>query len=75
MKILIRLRECVFFFFLLLLLFSQIRGGIHTGSIVTGVIGHRVPRFLVMGETAIVASKLESHSVPGKIHVSPTTHG
>ena len=62
------------FFFLLLLFFSQIRGGIHTGSIVTGVIGHRVPRFLVMGETAIVASKLESHSVPGKIHVSPTTH-
>ncbi|WAR27242.1 GCYB2-like protein [Mya arenaria] len=50
-----------------------LRIGIHTGSLVTGVLGNRLPRFVVMGETTVVASKLESHSEPGKIHVSPTT--
>ncbi|XP_060563345.1 guanylate cyclase soluble subunit beta-2-like [Ruditapes philippinarum] len=52
----------------------QLRIGVHTGSLVTGIIGHKVPRFVVMGETSVVASKLESHGEPGKIHVSPTTY-
>ncbi|KAL4219763.1 hypothetical protein ACF0H5_020177 [Mactra antiquata] len=52
----------------------QLRFGIHTGSMVTGILGENIPRFVVFGETSIVASKLESHGEPGKIHISPTTH-
>ncbi|XP_062600671.1 guanylate cyclase soluble subunit beta-2-like [Saccostrea cucullata] len=52
----------------------QLRIGIHTGSLVCGVVNSRLPRFVVMGETAVVASKMESHGEPGKIHISPTTY-
>ncbi|KAH3811328.1 hypothetical protein DPMN_139739 [Dreissena polymorpha] len=52
----------------------QLRFGIHTGSLVTGVLGQKVPRFVAMGETCVLASKLESHGEPGKIHISPTTY-
>ena len=41
---------------------------------VTGVLGNKVPRFVVMGETSVVASKLESHGEAGEIHISPTTY-
>ncbi|XP_021349770.1 guanylate cyclase soluble subunit beta-2-like [Mizuhopecten yessoensis] len=52
----------------------MIRIGIHTGSMVCGVVGTRLPRFIVLGETAVVASKMESHGEPGKIHISPSTY-
>ncbi|KAK3095852.1 hypothetical protein FSP39_020028 [Pinctada imbricata] len=52
----------------------QIRIGVHTGSMLCGVVGTKLPRFIVLGETAVVASKMESHGVPGKIHISPSTY-
>ncbi|KAJ8310639.1 hypothetical protein KUTeg_012504 [Tegillarca granosa] len=52
----------------------QIRIGVHSGSVVWGVVGCRLPRLIVLGETAVVASKLESHGEPGKIHISPSTY-
>lgn len=52
----------------------QIRIGIHTGSVVGGVVGTKIPRYFVLGETAVVASKMESHGEPGKIHISPSTY-
>lgn len=46
----------------------------HTGSIVGGVCGTKIPRFVVLGETAVIASKMESHGEPGKIHITPNTY-
>jgi class 3 adenylate cyclase len=47
-----------------------LRIGIHTGPMVAGVIGQRKFSFDVWGNTVNIASRMESHGEPGKIHVS-----
>jgi adenylate cyclase len=49
----------------------QIRIGIHTGPVVAGVIGSHRFLYDIWGESVNLASRLESHSLPGRIHVSP----
>lgn len=48
----------------------EVRVGIHAGPLVAGVIGRDKPQYDVWGDTVNVASRLESHGRPGRIHVS-----
>lgn len=48
----------------------SLRIGLHAGPAVAGVIGQRKFSFDVWGTTVNVASRMESHGEPGRVHVS-----
>ena len=52
----------------------QIRIGIHTGSVVSGIIGTHKFIFDVWGDTVNTASRMESHGAPNEINVSAATY-
>ncbi|XP_055923667.1 guanylate cyclase soluble subunit beta-1 [Eupeodes corollae] len=52
----------------------QITIGIHSGEVVTGVIGNRVPRYCLFGNTVNLTSRTETTGVAGKINVSEETY-
>jgi len=49
------------------------RIGIHSGSAMGGVIGSKMPRFCLFGETINLASRMEIHGKPGRIQISANT--
>ena len=51
----------------------QARIGIHTGPITAGVIGTHKFVYDVWGDTVNTASRMESHSLPGRIQISAAT--
>jgi class 3 adenylate cyclase/TPR repeat protein len=48
----------------------EIRIGIHTGEVVAGIIGKNKYTFDLWGDAVNVASRMESNSEPGRIHIS-----
>lgn len=52
----------------------ELRIGIHTGPVVSGVVGKKKYAYDIWGDTVNIASRMESNGEPGKVNVSASTH-
>jgi class 3 adenylate cyclase len=53
----------------------QLRIGVHTGPVISGVVGNRRFTFDIWGDAVNTASFMEAHCLPGRINVSDTVAG
>jgi len=52
----------------------DLRIGIHTGSVIAGVVGHKKISYDIWGDTVNTASRMESSCTPGRINISGHTY-
>lgn len=52
----------------------DLRIGIHTGSVIAGVVGHKKMSYDIWGDTVNTASRMESSGEAGKINISGHTY-
>lgn len=51
----------------------DVRLGMHTGPVVAGIIGTHKFVYDVWGDTVNIASRMEHHGVPGRVHITEAT--
>ncbi len=52
----------------------QMRAGVHTGTVVAGVVGKKKFTYDVWGDAVNIASRMESSGVPGYVNISASTY-
>ncbi|CAN8006334.1 unnamed protein product, partial [Ixodes hexagonus] len=53
----------------------NMRVGVHTGTVLCGIVGTKRFKFDVWSNDVSYANKMESTGKPGKVHISEVTHG
>ena len=48
----------------------EVRVGLHCGAVTSGVLGDKLPHWGVFGHNVVLASRMESAGMPGRVHVS-----
>merc|ERR1712060_349504 len=51
----------------------QMRIGVHSGKVCAGIVGRKMPRYHLFGQTVTIAECMESSGVPGKVQISEDT--
>jgi class 3 adenylate cyclase len=51
----------------------ELRIGIHSGPVVSGIVGIKKYAYDIWGDTVNIAARMEQNSLPGKINISSTT--